>query len=279
MAAIRPSAFEVDCTLLDDQVGALVDWLVPLGARPDADELFALPSVLEGWDLRTLTGHVVLIVRGLVPWLDRPTAATPFTALEYVSGYRLATELIAEATARTTGDLRPAELIAQLGAARISVREALAGRDPAQTIDAARGPISIGDWVSTRLTDIAVHCDDFSRSVLTNDPVPLNDSAPFAAVPFAPRVLRQVSRVLAAMITEAAPGRSVELRVPPAVAVQIVAGPRHTRGTPPNVVETDPLTWMRLATGRREFADAVADGSVRASGSRADLAPLLPLFS
>ena len=59
--------------------------------------------------------------------------------------------------------------------------------------------------------------------------------------------------------------------MPPFVAVQAVAGPRHTRGTPPNVVETDPLTWFRLATGRQQFADAVAAGPVRASGDRADL--------
>ena len=67
--------------------------------------------------------------------------------------------------------------------------------------------------------------------------------------------------------------------VPPFVAVQAVAGPRHTRGTPPNVVETDPVTWLRLATGRLAFTDAVAAGAVRASGTRADLTDQLPLLS
>jgi hypothetical protein len=76
-----------------------------------------------------------------------------------------------------------------------------------------------------------------------------------------------------------APGRSVEVRVPPFGAVQCIAGLRHTRGTPPNVVETDARTWVMLATGRTEWADAVADGAVRASGQRADLAPYLPLAS
>jgi hypothetical protein len=66
--------------------------------------------------------------------------------------------------------------------------------------------------------------------------------------------------------------------VPPYVAVQAVEGPRHTRGTPPNVVETDPLTWVRVAAGRVPFAAAVAHGDVRASGQRADLAPYLPLL-
>ena len=73
------------------------------------------------------------------------------------------------------------------------------------------------------------------------------------------------------------PGRSVELRVPPHVAVQCIEGPRHTRGTPPNVVETDAATWLRLATGATTWAQATGDGAVTASGNRADLSPYLPL--
>ena len=78
-------------------------------------------------------------------------------------------------------------------------------------------------------------------------------------------------------LAQQVPGRSVELRVPPHVAVQCIEGPRHTRGTPPNVVETDALTWLRLASGRLTWADAVAGGTVSASGNRADLSALLPL--
>jgi len=84
-------------------------------------------------------------------------------------------------------------------------------------------------------------------------------------------------RVLLARLVERAPGRSVEVRVPPYAAVQCVAGPRHTRGTPPNVVECDGPTWLRLATGEVAWAEAVADGRLRASGDRADLSGLLPL--
>jgi hypothetical protein len=73
------------------------------------------------------------------------------------------------------------------------------------------------------------------------------------------------------------PGRSVELRVPPHVAVQCIEGPRHTRGTPPNVVETDAATWLRLAIGALPWTDAVGAGKVSASGNRADLSPYLPL--
>ncbi len=78
-------------------------------------------------------------------------------------------------------------------------------------------------------------------------------------------------------LSQQVPGRSVELRVPPHVAVQFVDGPRHTRGTPPNVVETDAATWLRLATGALSWDDAVGQGLVSASGNRADLGAHLPL--
>ncbi|MGI4896624.1 MAG: sterol carrier family protein [Janthinobacterium lividum] len=73
------------------------------------------------------------------------------------------------------------------------------------------------------------------------------------------------------------PGGSVEVRVPPFGAVQIIDGPRHTRGTPPAVVEMDAVTWLQLATGRLAFEAARASGRVLASGNRADLGDLLPL--
>jgi hypothetical protein len=78
-------------------------------------------------------------------------------------------------------------------------------------------------------------------------------------------------------LADVAPGRAVEVRVPPDGAVQAVEGPRHTRGTPPNVVETDPVTWLALVTGSLAWAEAVADGRVDASGERADVSAYLPL--
>src|SRR5690349_17275087 len=90
-------------------------------------------------------------------------------------------------------------------------------------------------------------------------------------------VLRDAVRALLAELSRRAPGRSVEVRIPPFGAIQCVPGPRHTRGTPPNVVETDPMTWLLVATARLSWADAVRDGRVRASGIRTDLAEYLPL--
>lgn len=93
----------------------------------------------------------------------------------------------------------------------------------------------------------------------------------------APLVLRNAVRHLLGALAKRAPGRSVEVRVPPYGAVQVGEGPRHTRGTPPNVVETDPETWVALGTGRTSWDAAVAAGQVSASGSRADLSAWLPL--
>ena len=90
-------------------------------------------------------------------------------------------------------------------------------------------------------------------------------------------VLGAAVKTSARWLAQQAPGRSVELRVPPHVAVQCIEGPRHTRGTPPNVVETDAATWLRLATGSLTWADALDEGNVSASGNRADLSGLLPL--
>lgn len=78
-------------------------------------------------------------------------------------------------------------------------------------------------------------------------------------------------------LADLAPGNAVEVRVPPDGAVQAVAGPRHTRGTPPNVVETDAQTWLSLASGVLTWDEAVAAGRVHASGERADLSDWLPL--
>jgi len=93
-----------------------------------------------------------------------------------------------------------------------------------------------------------------------------------------PGALREAARYLAGLLATQAPGRAVEVRVPPYAAVQCVEGPRHTRGTPPNLVEMDPVTWVRLAAGLANWADALAAGAVRASGVRADLGPYLPVL-
>jgi hypothetical protein len=135
------------------------------------------------------------------------------------------------------------------------------------TVQASRGPLRSGDFLATRALEFAVHTDDLART-LPDNPPPAKRNATAIAV-----------RLLADLLATTAPGRSVEVRIPPYAAVQCVPGPRHTRGTPPTVIETDPVTWLRLSTGRLQWADALNDGTVNASGERSDLSVYLPLVS
>ena len=91
-----------------------------------------------------------------------------------------------------------------------------------------------------------------------------------------PIVLEQVKTTLNAL-TVKAPGRAIEVRVPPYAAGQCGEGPTHTRGTPPNTIEMDAQTWLALASGELSWDQAVDSGAVLASGLRADLAQFLPL--
>lgn len=103
-----------------------------------------------------------------------------------------------------------------------------------------------------------------------------DDTAPAPGRAELAEAVRATARTLAAL----APGAAVEVRVPPFVAVQCIEGPRHTRGNPPNVVETDPRTWLLLATGLTSLADAAVAGAVQMSGSRAaEIAAALPLVA
>lgn len=100
-----------------------------------------------------------------------------------------------------------------------------------------------------------------------------DDTQPAPARPALADAVRTTARFLAAEH----PGGAVELRVPPFVAVQCIEGLNHRRGTPPNVVEMSPRTWLQLATGRRTWDEVAAAGELTASGSRADLGDVLPV--
>jgi uncharacterized protein (TIGR03083 family) len=254
-----PAPLVEDLDAYAAQAAALADWCAELSA---AD--FARPSVLAGWDLRTLLGHLVGSKEGIAEWLTTRSADKPLAPATYVRAFASAAADISAQSIAVTGDHEPAALLDRLRAPFA---------DPAPTaastvLAGPRGPITARDFVQLRILDLVVHCDDIARSVPDRDPPALLRPA-----------LARTTRTLAEMLATATPGRSVEVRIAPFVAVQAVAGPPHKRGTPPNVVETDPVTWLRVATGRRTFADAVADGSIRASGTRADLGPYLPLLA
>ena len=250
---------------LIEQSRRLLSWLQDL-----PDEAYGRATVLPEWDVRMLVGHLLLIERGTVRVLGLPSREKPLAPYAFVARYRPSVEAIAASTAEAAGEHSGAELLVALTEAVEAVELALGGSYP-PVVQAPRGPFRAEDWIETRIVELVVHADDLNRTFPEREPVPVVRSAWGRTV-----------RTLAQMLADAHPGRSVEVRIPPYAAVQCGLGdpgPTHTRGTPPNVVETDALTFLRLATGRMSWAEAVRAGAVHASGLRADLSSALPLLS
>lgn len=245
-----------------EQWTALGAWIGEL-AQPQ----LAQPSVVEGWSVADLVAHLGVAAGSVTAAVDGPPGKHPLTLSEYVATYREGASAIDARTrdaARSGGGSVQQTVDSAFSRAEAALALAPAG-DPVVT--ARRGPIRLSDFLVTRCIELVVHGDDLGRST-GDDTVPLT------------RAARQLSvRALAGVLAERAPGRSVEVRIPPFAAVQCIDGPRHTRGTPPAVVETDPVTFLRLATGRLGWAEAATAGRLRLSGLRTDLSPYLPLLA
>lgn len=244
------------------QADHIVAWL---SAQPPSH--WRRPSALPGWTVAELATHISVSLDTLRRVLDHPTPDKPLTLDRYVAGYADAAGQILERDIAGAAGREPAEILADLYAHTAAAREAVADAPAARAVAGPRGPLTPADWLLTRVIELVVHADDLTRSLPDRDPVELDRVA-----------LRLVTHAFAEILAVRAPGRSLELRVPPYAAVQCVQGPRHTRGTPPNVIETDPVTWLRLAAGRLSWAEALDGPSVRASGGRADLSGWLPLL-
>jgi uncharacterized protein (TIGR03083 family) len=257
----------------DAQHAALVDWLAVLPR-----EAWARPSALNDWSVTDLAFHVSQVAGSLTRAVaSGPVPDRPLTVAGYTGAWRSAAGEIAERDRTGAAELDREAVLARLESESDAMRAALDGLAgdpvvsgwPADPVVAARrGPIRLSDFLATRVNELVVHSIDLSRSVPEADPVLLDRSALGVAV-----------RMLAGILAERAPGKSVEVRVPPYAAIQAIEGTRHTRGTPPAVVETDPVTWVDLATGRMAWADAVEAGRVSASGERTDLSRYLPLLA
>jgi len=239
------------------------------------EEMFAAPTRLTGWTVAELVAHLAANIHAVSRGLERPEP--PSAEVQLVDYYRAAANL-AGAVDRRARELAagrdPRDLRAQLEQEVADATDALAGLGRAgevRLIVARLGAVSLADFLVTRCVEGLVHGLDLQHAV--GLPGRRDDAAD-------PAALRVVVRLFAAMLTAHAPGRSVEVRVPgPAgLAVQCIEGPRHTRGTPPNVVEADAVSFVEVMTGRVPWADAVATGLVRASGARADLSAYLPLL-
>ncbi|MFD6990481.1 sterol carrier family protein [Streptomyces sp. NPDC059943] len=227
-------------------------------------EQLARPAGLGDWTVRELTAHLCFGVESVSRALEQPA---PPVAEVGLPGWAFATAALAapisDDVKAYAASAEPAELFERT-AGRIT---ALLPDAPADRLIAVRvGAMRLGDFLVTRTVELVVHTDDLNRAAGLD-------------IPFDRQALAACTRLLADALAEKAPGASTEVRIPPYAVVQCVEGPRHTRGTPPNVVETDPITWLRLATGRTTWALALASAQVSASGERADLAALLPVMS
>ncbi|MFE5025323.1 sterol carrier family protein [Streptomyces sp. NPDC056656] len=242
------------------------------------EEQLSAPTRLGDWTVRELAAHFTMTVGAVARGLEMPEPQKrELPLLDWPFGTVTESAAIADGTRELAASAGPEELFARTTA---RIEEALAEASDTrlvptlpQALGSARagetptGAMTLADFLVTRTVELVVHTDD------------LNDALPGLDVPYDRQALAACTRLLADALAVKAPGASTEVRIPPFAVVQCVEGPRHTRGTPPNVVETDPLTWIRLATGRVEWRAALDDAKVSASGERADLSKLLPLMS
>ncbi|MFI9205813.1 sterol carrier family protein [Streptomyces sp. NPDC053048] len=256
---------------LDGQVRVVCEAVDALCAAPDARARLDAPTRLGEWTVRELIAHLVRALESLSRRSGTQDARVraEITLTDYVNSVSSRAGEIAAAASAGAAELaaaEPAAVAARLREAAGKLAAGAAGTDPAAVVPTAAGAMTVADFLLTRLLEIVVHADDLAAATGT----PLRHDR---------QALAAVTRVLADTLAAKAPGGSVEVRIPPFAVVQCVAGPRHTRGTPQNVVETDPLTWLRLATGRLNWADATEEAAVTASGERADISGQLPLLT
>lgn len=237
---------------------------VARGVRELGPEQLARPSGLGEWTVADLAAHIAWIADSLAVGLARPpAAAAELTAAEWPFATASLAGRISDAARETLAGAPLPELYDR-AAARLAA--ALLAHTGERVLHLWIGDMTLADFLVTRTVELVVHTDDLNR-------------AAGVEIPIERQALAACTRLLADALALKAPGGSVEVRIPPFAVVQCIEGPRHTRGTPPNVVETDPLTWIRLATGRTRWAAALDEAQVRASGERADLSGLLPLMS
>ncbi|MEU9353436.1 sterol carrier family protein [Streptomyces griseoloalbus] len=228
-------------------------------------EQLARPTRLGEWTVRELVAHIGMALTAVDRLLAEPEPARQDgQLLDWPFAIAADADAIAGTARRLAAD-RP-DLDAHLADAEQRFTARLDTHPGGRLLPTGAGALPLADYLVTRAVELVVHTDD------------LNAAVPGLDIPHDRQALAACTRLLADALAAKAPGGSTEVRIPPYAVVQCVEGPRHTRGTPPNVVETDPLTWIRLATGRRAWPDAVADAEVSASGERADLGPYLPLL-
>ncbi len=227
-------------------------------------EQLARPTHLAPWSVRELAAHIGMAMYAVVRALEAEEPRKAELGLDRYAGTSAPYAAAIAETVQTLAAEHP-DLDAWYSEIADRTGELLAEAPAGRLIRMRTGAMSLDDFMVTRTVELIVHTDDLNRAAGLD-------------IPMHRQALAACTRFLADTLASNAPGASTEVRIPPYAVVQCIEGPRHTRGTPPNVVETDPLTWVRLATGRTQWAEAVAAAAVSASGERADLSGLLPLL-
>lgn len=252
---------------------------VVAGLEP-ADHL--LPAVRPGWDVRLLCAGSLWRLTQVVTQLQCPAATRPVTLERYAAHLTSTTQRRYELAVDTAGSDPGTVLAPQLVAVIADVLALLGAGDLPPLVGTGAGQLSLLDYLRVRALEIVLLHDDLARTL---------EQAGRTVTPPPSDATATATRALADVLAARAPGKAIEVRVPPYAAVQIgdparatpggvvIPEPAHTRGTPPAVIETDPTTFLRVMTGRRDWGEAVAEHAIVASGLRTDLSPLLPLVS
>ena len=230
---------------LHEQYGVLV------AAFADLDP--TAPTDCEGWTVEDLETHVAVTARGLVRIATQETTgpADGGGVNDWAAKLPGLAEEVDEMTRAERLSLAP--LVDQVEAVLASTAED-------KVVEQLTGRHTLKDAAVFRLIEAVVHGLD-------------------VGITPAPTALKIVVKELAQVLADRYPGHSVEVRVSPYAAVQCLPGPRHTRGPPPNVVEAEPIAFVRLCSGRQAWDDLTRSGWITASGERSDLSALMPVLA
>lgn len=218
--------------------------------------------------VRDVAAELLMAQNQLLEALDRPTAERPQPLAIHVDGLRLSRSHLKELAGELAEHESGPDLAGQFQQQMHEIGRRLRSGDLPDVVSIPT-PLRLADLLRLVAVAFALHSDDLTRAVPAHRPVQWHRG-----------VIADAVRALAETMRARYPGREVEIRVPPFAAIQCGtgSGPRHTRGTPPNVVECEPIPFVRLCRGRQNLPDAVRQGHLRASGVRADISDWLPLY-
>lgn len=242
MAARNDRALRTACELLGSQARALA----PAGSGLD----------------RRARARLVILLDEVLASLDQPTTQRPTALADVLARREVHHQVLNELTREMSTSVGDATLV-NIGMTRAAALTSRLANDLPVSVQTRHGEVRLADLLRITLVELVTM------------------ALAQGSTQVQPQALRDCVRTLTQVLGARVPGQTIEVRVPPAAAVQVgslTGGPTHTRGTPPNVVETDERTWLELATGLLGLDEALDQGRATASGAHADeLARMLPV--